>query len=240
MGHPGYISLARMFPCICSSQSLVSNHCGSTSHYPSNCPLLHAITEDHWLMEDHTLMEDHCSMEDHTLMQDDTLMEHYSLMENRLPTHCNDPTTKSVTTSTKLLAIRGTANSPTDVSNVMDAPWLELPHAPTSLNPWTPCCAIGYTGPHFMSLAPNLRSAFQQPEVIDATLRDECEAGQTLGPFGQPPLPNFHISGLGLVSKHDGGWRIIYHLCASFTQSINDFIDPSLYSLSYCTVYDTY
>ena len=44
-------------------------------------------------------------------------------------------------------------------------------------------CAIGYTGPHFMSLAPNLQSAFQQPEVIDETLRDDCEAGQILGPF---------------------------------------------------------
>jgi len=91
-----------------------------------------------------------------------------------------------------------------------------------------------------MSLAPNLRSAFQQPEVIDATLRDECEAGQILGPFDQPPFPNFRTSGLGLVPKHDGGWRIIYHLSAPFAQSINDFIDPSSYSLSYCTIDDAY
>ena len=38
-------------------------------------------------------------------------------------------------------------------------------------------CTIGYTGPQFTYLAQNLQSASQQPEVIDATLRDECEAG---------------------------------------------------------------
>ena len=55
-----------------------------------------------------------------------------------------------------------------------------------------------------------------------------------------PPPPNFRTSGLGLVPKHDGGWRIIYHLSAPFAQSINDFIDPELYSLSYCTIDDAY
>ena len=101
-------------------------------------------------------------------------------------------------------------------------------------------CTIGYTGPQFTHLALNLESAFQQPEVIDATLKEECEAGRVLGPFDQPPLPNFRTSGLGLVPKHDGGWRIIYHLSAPFAQSINDFIDPELYSLSYCTIDDAY
>ena len=101
-------------------------------------------------------------------------------------------------------------------------------------------CTIGYTGPQFTHLAPNLQSASQQPEAIDATLRDECEAGRILGPFDHPPLPNFRTSGLGLVPKHDGGWRIIYHLSAPFAQSINDFIDPHAYSLSYCTIDDAY
>ena len=65
-------------------------------------------------------------------------------------------------------------------------------------------CTIGYTGPQFTYLAPNLQSASQQPEVIDATLRDECEAGRILGPFDQPPLLNFRTSDLGLVPEHDG------------------------------------
>jgi len=101
-------------------------------------------------------------------------------------------------------------------------------------------CAIGYAGPQFTHIASNLQSASQQPEVIDATLKDECSAGRILGPFDQPPLPNFRTSGLGLVPKHDGGWRIIYHLSAPFAHSINDYIDPLAYSLSYCTMDDAF
>ena len=75
-------------------------------------------------------------------------------------------------------------------------------------------CAIGYTGPQLSDLASNLQSASQQPELIDTTLRDECEAGRILGPFGQPPLTNSHTSSLGLLTKHDRGWWMIYHLSA--------------------------
>ena len=101
-------------------------------------------------------------------------------------------------------------------------------------------CSIGYTGLQFAHLAKKLPSAFQQPSVIDATLQKECEAGRILGPFPTPPLPNFRTSGLGLVPKHDGGWRIIYHLSAPTTHSINYFIDPLMYSLSYCSIDDAY
>ena len=53
-------------------------------------------------------------------------------------------------------------------------------------------------------------------------------------------LPNFRSSGLGLVPKHDGGWRIIYHLSAPALHSIIDYIDPNFFSLSYCTIDDAY
>ena len=101
-------------------------------------------------------------------------------------------------------------------------------------------CSIGYTGPQFAHLANNLTSAYQQPGVIDAILTRECEVGRILGPFQIPPLPNFRTSGLGVVPKHDGGWRIIYHLSAPAGYSINDYIDPALYSLSYCSIDDAY
>ena len=42
------------------------------------------------------------------------------------------------------------------------------------------------------------------------------------------------------VPKHDRGWQIIYHLSAPFAQSVNDLIDPHAYSLSYCTIDETY
>ena len=56
------------------------------------------------------------------------------------------------------------------------------------------------------------------------------EAGHILGPFDNPPLPNLWCSGLGTVPKHDGGWRIIYHLSAPPGISINDFIAPNSYT----------
>jgi len=64
--------------------------------------------------------------------------------------------------------------------------------------------------------------------------------GRMLGPFQAPPLPNFRCSGLGLVPKHDGGWRAIYHLSAPYGSSINDFINPNDYTLSYCSVDDAF
>ena len=70
---------------------------------------------------------------------------------------------------------------------------------------------IGYKGPQFSYCANNLVSAYQHPTIIDATLAKECQLGRILGPFHYPPLPNFRTLGLGLVPKHDGGWRIIYH-----------------------------
>ena len=101
-------------------------------------------------------------------------------------------------------------------------------------------CFIGYKGPHFSHSANNLVSAYQHPTTIDATLEKECQLGRILGPFQYPPLPKFQTSGLGLIPKHDGGWRIIYHLSALLCININDFIDRDVYSLSYCTIDDAY
>ena len=83
-------------------------------------------------------------------------------------------------------------------------------------------------------------SAYQQPTTIDTTLQKEYQLGCILGPFQYPPLPNFQTLGLGLVPKHDGGWRITHYLSAPLYISINDFIDPDDYSLSYCTIDDAY
>ena len=101
-------------------------------------------------------------------------------------------------------------------------------------------CNVGYTGPQFAYLAKNLPSAHQKPNAIDATLKKECEAGCILGSFQTPPLKNFCTSGLGVIPKHNRGWHIIYHLSAPDGRSINDFIDPFTYSLTYCSIDDAY
>ena len=72
---------------------------------------------------------------------------------------------------------------------------------------------------------------------MDDSLGKEIKAGRILGPFDNP---NLRCSGLGTVPKHDGGWQIIYHLSAPPGISINVFIDPKGYTLSYCLVDDAY
>ena len=101
-------------------------------------------------------------------------------------------------------------------------------------------CSIGYNGPQFSHCSKNLPSAYQQPLILDNALLQECNAGRILGPFDTPPLPDFRCSGLRLVPKHDGGWRTIYHLSAPHGNSINDYINPEDYTLSYCSVDDAY
>jgi len=137
-----------------------------------------------------------------------------------------------------------TVDSPTDVRHVVDPTWHEVSlvtlNKPLSWTPLRPfiieCelsnrsdkvfvrqlfdnlrqgCMIGYTGSHFSYLASNLESAFEHPDVIDATLKNECEARRILGPFDQPPLPNFCTSGLGLVPKHDGMTDYLSLICTS-------------------------
>ena len=101
-------------------------------------------------------------------------------------------------------------------------------------------CDIGYSGPQFAHTATNLQSAFSQPSVLDHALASECSCNRVLGPFDSPPLPNLRCLGLGLIPKQDGSWRTIYHLSAPPGKSINDFINPDTYALSYCSVDDAF
>ena len=59
-------------------------------------------------------------------------------------------------------------------------------------------------------------------------------------PIPYPFFKQFWTSGPGLIPKHSGGWWIIYHLSAFAGYSINDFIDSTTFSLSYCSVDDAY
>ena len=97
---------------------------------------------------------------------------------------------------------------------------------------------IGYRGPQHEHISPNVPSAAEQPDVITNHLLKECEEGRMEGPFTHPPLPNVWCSGLGVVPKKDGDWRVIYHLSAPYGLSINDFIDPQEFSLCYSSVED--
>ena len=108
------------------------------------------------------------------------------------------------------------------------------------LNNLTNGCNIGCTRPQFNHSSQNLHSAYQHPAILDATIAEECKLGRFLGPLDKPPLPSFRSSGLGLVPKHDGGWRTICHLSAPHGFSINSHIYPESFSLTYCSVDDAF
>ena len=74
------------------------------------------------------------------------------------------------------------------------------------------------------------------PDIITSALAKECSAGRTAGPYSQQPVPNLCCSGLDIAPKQDEGWRVIHHLSAPHGSSINDHIDPSCFSLRYCSI----
>ena len=229
------------------------SHCGATNHYPRNCPFRpHAIpapTDSHR----------QANAPSSSSGQHAYSYRRVTQLQTVLPTTAQFVAARHVNSFTNASFV-GPATVPRTVPT--GAALLNKP------KPWTPVrsfilerelcnhpdktfvkkliydlchgCTIGYTGPQFSYLANNLLSAYQQPKVIDDTLKKECELGRILGPFESPPLPNFRTSGLGLVPKHDGGWRTIYHLSAPPNSSINDFINPDDYSLSYCSIDDAY
>ena len=84
--------------------------------------------------------------------------------------------------------------------------------------------------------ARNLPSAAAHLEVVTEYLRKECLAGRMAGPFASANFSPFHCSGLGVVPKQDGSWRVITHLSAPYGLSINEFIDPESVTLRYTTI----
>lgn len=67
---------------------------------------------------------------------------------------------------------------------------------------------------------------------------NEVTAGRMSGPYLLPPMPNLHVSPIGVVPKADGGWRMITHLSYPPSFSINEQIDPQFTTVTY-TSFDT-
>ena len=97
---------------------------------------------------------------------------------------------------------------------------------------------LGYHGPRCQRISRNLTSAFQHPDIIDNELNKEVTAKRIIGPFNHPPILNLQCSGVGVVPKKTGGWRMIMHLSAPSESSINDGIDKEEFPLRYRTIDD--
>lgn len=73
--------------------------------------------------------------------------------------------------------------------------------------------SLEYQGPRDPFSCPNLKSALENPKVIEDKIKKELECNRIEGPFDIKPFPNIRISPLGLVPKKSkGSWRLIHHL----------------------------
>ena len=92
-----------------------------------------------------------------------------------------------------------------------------------------------YSGPRLPGNSKNLTSAHQHlhKHVLQDKIDKEVELRHIAGPFKTPLMHNFHISPVGVVSKADGGWRMIMHLSYLPFISVNDNIDPIYTTVTY-------
>ncbi len=91
---------------------------------------------------------------------------------------------------------------------------------------------LDYEGPlNAFILSDNLVSAIKDPAIIEKKLKEDLAPGY-MSAVQQPRLP-FICSSLGLVPKHDGGWRRIHHLSHPRGESVNDYIPDGACEMRY-------
>lgn len=80
----------------------------------------------------------------------------------------------------------------------------------------------------------NLRSAVEQPEVLESKLTEELRRGRVAGPFPSKPFANMVVSPLGIVPKKcPGKFRRIHHLSFPAGLSVNDQIPQERKTVKY-------
>jgi hypothetical protein len=94
-------------------------------------------------------------------------------------------------------------------------------------------CQIGYIGPLQHIISKNLKSSMLDPTVIKRKLSDDLALGRVLSTRPEAP---FICSPLGLVPKHDGGFRRIHHLSHPRESSVNWFIPENYSKITYISI----
>ena len=96
---------------------------------------------------------------------------------------------------------------------------------------------IPFIGKEEFMTCQNLKSAKENPDILNEKIQKELLAGRIEGPFSNPPFENFRASPLGLVpKKNNSEYRVIHHLSYPDGCSVNDGIDPSYTSVEYQSV----
>ncbi len=90
---------------------------------------------------------------------------------------------------------------------------------------------LGYKGPDAFILLGKLASALEDPTIIEKKLQGDL-ASSCVTPVYQPSRP-FICSLLGLLLKHDEGWRRIHHLSYPRGVSVNNYIPDGIGEMRY-------
>ena len=88
---------------------------------------------------------------------------------------------------------------------------------------------LGYTGARYLRLSFNQKSALEHKVIVQRGLDLECERSHMPDPYNKPLLPTLQCSGVDVVPKKNGSWRLITHLTGPRGLSINDGIDLEKY-----------
>ena len=91
--------------------------------------------------------------------------------------------------------------------------------------------SLNYLGPRGPVSCKNRVSTLDHKDQLLAKINKEIYLGRILGPFNVPSFQNFRCSPKGLVPKIREGWRLITNLSAPQGKSINEFINPKIYSI---------
>lgn len=91
---------------------------------------------------------------------------------------------------------------------------------------------LGYEEPpDAFILSSSLASALEDPAIIDQKLTEDLAMSRVVEV--KRSTPPFICSPLGLVPKHDGGWRRIHHLSYPLGNSVNNYIPDGAGELRY-------
>lgn len=98
------------------------------------------------------------------------------------------------------------------------------------------CFINGHLSGNGCNMVENLKSVNLFHHIVKEKLNKEVSKGRMAGPFKNPPFINFRILPLGIIQKKEhNSYRLIHHLSYPEGASLNDEIEESLSSVSYCT-----
>jgi hypothetical protein len=96
--------------------------------------------------------------------------------------------------------------------------------------------SLHYSGPRKFRESKNLKSARENPHIVEAKLSKEVALGRVAGPFTNIPFPTLRVSPVGLVPKKDGDFRLIHHLSYPSNDSVNSHTDPDICTVQYANI----